>query len=368
MTQKPYDVPDLPPSVELESRALLRRLPKVHRALAELKGVAASIPNEAILINTLAIQEARDSSAIENIITTQDEFYRAEVQAEDSTQPAAKEVQHYASALYRGFLSVKKNGLLTVNHILDIQQELISNRAGLRKLPGTALKNPVGEIVYTPPQDPKRIIELMTNLEAYINQDGSDDPDPLIKMAVLHYQFESIHPFYDGNGRTGRILNILYLVLKKLLDLPVLYLSRFFIQNKADYYRGLQSIRVEGNWDGWIHFVLDGVEKTAIEGVALIKAIKALMDETQVKIRAELPKLYSKDLLENLFKHPYTKIEFMMHDVGVGRLTAARYLDQLTEIGLLEKQKIWRTNYYIHSALFNLLLQGGAGEPKEGRG
>ncbi len=362
----PFDVPPLPPTVDLESRPLLRRLPQVHRVLAEFKGTLASIPNEAILINTLAIQEARDSSAIENIITTQDDYYRAELQADDPAHPAAKEVQHYTQALYRGFQAVRKKEWITVNCILSIQQELILNRAGLRKLPGTNLKNPqTGEIVYTPPQDPRRIADLMTNLETYINMDGPEDPDPLIKMAVLHYQFESIHPFYDGNGRTGRILNILYLVLKKLLDLPVLYLSRYFIQHKGEYYRGLQSIREEGSWEEWVHFVLDGVEKTALDGIQLIKAIRALMDHTQRRIRAELPKLYSKDLLENLFKHPYTKIEFVIQDTGVTRLTAARHLDQLASIGLLEKQKIWRTNYYVHTELYALLLRGGAA-PVEG--
>ncbi len=359
----PFDVPFLPPTVDLESRSVLRRLPQVHRVLAEFKGTLASFPNEAILINTLALQEARDSSAIENIITTLDEFYRAEFQANEAVHPAAREVRHYTQALYRGLQTVRKKEWITVNCILGIQQELMHNSAGLRKLPGTSLKNPrTDEIIYTPPQEPRRIIDLMANLETYINLDGPDDPDPLIKMAVLHYQFESIHPFYDGNGRTGRILNILYLVLKGLLDLPVLYLSRYFIQHKSEYYRGLQSIREGGSWEEWILFVLNGVEKTTLEGIRLSKDIRDLMDHTQRKIQAVLPKIYSKELLENLFKHPYTKIEFLMQDTGVTRLTAAKHLDQLAAIGLLRKKKIWRTNYFVHTELFALLLPDGNGK------
>lgn len=342
---------------DFETRAVLKKAASAHRYLAELKGVSVSIPNEAILINTLTLQEAKASSEVENIVTTHDELYKAGL-FKDFLSPAAKEVQDYASALKRGFDRVKQLELIRIGDILDIQQTLEKNNAGLRKLPGTTLKNiKTGEVIYTPPQDPQHLEMLMGNLLDYINDDALSDCDPLVKMAIIHFQFESIHPFYDGNGRTGRILNMLYLLRQGLLDLPVLYLSRHIISNKADYYQKLQSVRDSGDWQSWLLYMLDGVEQTARQTIELIVQIKALMMHYKHRIREELPKIYSQDLLNNLFRHPYTKIEFVVNDLKVSRLTATKYLGQLVEKGILEKQKIGRSNYYINTPLYDLFAQ-----------
>ncbi|MFP4091197.1 MAG: Fic family protein [Cyclobacteriaceae bacterium] len=266
-------------------------------------------------------------------------------------------MQNYASALRKGFEVVRKHKILTLNHILQIQQELEQNNAGLRKLPDTNLTNAsTGAVVYIPPQHADDIEKLMQNLVEYINDDTLSDVDPLVKMAVIHHQFESIHPFYDGNGHTGRIINILYQVCKDLLKLPVLYLSRYIVENKPDYYRLLQQVRDEGKWEEWLLFMLRGVELTSQQTIELITGIKALMQNYKHKIREELPKIYSQDLLNNLFKHPYIKIEFVMDDLLIQRKTAAKYLDAVTEIGLLQKEKLGRSNYYLNVALIQLFV------------
>ncbi len=345
----------LPLEQDVESKKVLKKLTSAHRALAELKGVVSTIPNENILINTLGLQEAKDSSAIENIVTTHDDIYKAGLNFEGFKSLNAKEVQNYISALRKGFSLISKNKILTNNDIIAIQSELEKNRAGFRKLPGTALKNAsTGETVYTPPQDYSDIIDLMTNLEQFINNDSISDFDPLIKMAIIHYQFESIHPFYDGNGRTGRIINVLYLVMKDLLNLPVLYLSRHIIMNKGNYYKLLQEIRETDNWENWLLFILDGIEQISKETIELIRKIRALIFEYKNLLR-ENYKFYSQDLLNNLFKHPYTKIEFIERDLGVSRITAAKYLNELVKDGLLSKQKLGTGNYYINEKLMNLL-------------
>jgi Fic family protein len=350
----------LPLEIDLETKVVLKRLTKAHKALAELKGVAATMPNESILINTLALQEAKDSSAIENIITTQDELFRSDLASHSFATLTAKEVHFYADALRRGFELVKMQGLLTNNHILEIQSIIEENQAGFRKQAGTVLKNDTtGEVIYSPPQEPQMVIDLMSNLERFINDDALCDWDPLVKMAVIHHQFESIHPFYDGNGRTGRIINILYLVKQGLLKIPVLYLSRYINQNKADYYRLLQSVRTENAWEEWVLFILDGVEETARQTIILVEEIKRLMQATKLKIRSELPKIYSQDLLNNLFRHPYTKIEFVVGELGVTRKTAAKYLDELVDSQLMSKYKLGKENYYINNALFELLANVG---------
>jgi Fic family protein len=351
-----YKIPILPPEIDLETKDVLRKVASAHRFLAELKGVAASIPNENILINTLVLQEAKDSSAIENIITTDDELFRAEL-FEEFAGPAQKEVQNYARALRYGFEKTREHGLLTNNLILEIQQILEENKAGFRKLPGTALKNQLtGEVIFTPPQDYDTIVELMTNLEKIINDDEAWPVDPLIKMAVLHLQFESIHPFYDGNGRTGRIINILYLFNKDLLRLPILYLSRYIIRHKNDYYRLLQEVRDRNAWEEWVLYMLDGVEQTASETIVTIDAIKRLMQDYKFRIRREFPKMYSQDLLNNLFRHPYTKIEFIMKDLQVSRPTASIYLGKLCESGFLEKHKRGVTNFYVNRPLLGVFI------------
>ena len=347
------------PPARFETPAILKKLALASRHLAELKGVAASIPNQAILINTLGMQEAKDSSAIENIVTTHDELFRDEAFPEVATNPAAKEVLRYRQALFVGFESVSDTGLLTLNHILDIQAELERNSAGLRKLPGTALKDGAGRTIYTPPQDPNEIAALMDDLERFINDPARYEADPLIKMALIHHRFESIHPFYDGNGRTGRILNVLYLVKERLLDIPVLYMSRHIVRTKADYYRLLQSVREADAWEDWMLYMLTAVEQSAREAVVTIESIRTALLDVKHRIRAQHPKIYSQDLINNLFTHPYTKIEFIERDLSVSRITATKYLDALTAGGFLHKQKIGRSNYYINLAL-DAILTGEA--------
>lgn len=333
---------------------ILKKLNAASRQLAELKGVAASIPNEFILISTLGLQEAKDSSAIENIVTTHDELFRDAAFPEAATSAATKEVAHYRQALRVGFETVRETGLLTNNHILRIQAELEQNNAGFRKLPGTALKAANGQVVYTPPQDATVIASLMRDLEQFINDDERFTADPLIKMALIHHQFESIHPFYDGNGRTGRIINVLYLVKQRLLDIPVLYLSRHIVRTKSDYYRLLQEVREKNNWEEWVLYMLDAVEKTSTEAIAAIQAIKVLLLDYKHRIR-EQHRFYSQDLINNLFSYPYTKIEFIQHDLKVSRLTATKYLEALTDGGFLTKRKIGRSNYYINVPLYEVL-------------
>lgn len=352
-----YRFTELPLNVDLETKKVLKALPTAHAALAELKGIASTIPNQNILINTLGLQEAKDSSAIENIITTHDELFKSELNLDGFKSLQAKEVQNYISALKKGFELITKTGLLTNKSILKIQEVLEDNNAGFRKLPGTALKNSAtGEIIYTPPQDYEEIIRLLTNLERYINDSEMQDCDPLIKMAIIHFQFESIHPFYDGNGRTGRIINILYLILQKLQTLPILYLSNYIIKNKPDYYKLLQNVRDKNLWEDWIMFIIKGVEQTANETIELIIKIKDLMLDYKHRLRDNY-KFYSQDLLNNLFKHPYTKIEFVVNDLGVSRLTAANYLNKLADNNMLRKEKLGTGNYYINEELFDLLTK-----------
>ena len=338
---------------------ILKRLNAASRRLAELKGVAASMPNQGILISTLGLQEAKDSSEIENIVTTHDELFRGAASPEAAINAATKEVAQYRQALGIGFAAVRESGLLTINHILAIQAELEQNRAGFRSLPGTALKNRAGDTVYAPPQDGGVVRALMADLERFVNDDSLFEADPLIKMALIHHQFESIHPFYDGNGRTGRIINVLYLVKQGLLDIPVLYLSRAILRSKAEYYRLLQDVRDHGVWEEWVGYMLAAVETTAGEGIATIQAVKALLLDTKHRIRAG-HRFYSQDLINNLFSYPYTKIEFVQHDLGVSRLTAAKYLKALAADGFLLKRKVGRSNYYINQPLFRILTGDNA--------
>ena len=357
------DIKLLPLDIDLETKSVLKAVNAANKKLAELKGLEQLIPNEEILIQTLTLQEARESSSIENIVTTQDELYRADLDLKGSTVSApTKEVMRYRIALREGFNLVRKNKLLTNNIILDIQQALEENRAGFRKVPGTVLKNQAGETIYTPPQDGAVVERLMQNLETYINTPEMHDLDPLIKLAIIHYQFETIHPFYDGNGRTGRILCVLYLIVNDLLDLPILYLSRYITRNKQEYYRLLQGIRESTNapeqWEQWVLYILRGIEETAGETIRLIKEISQLMKEFKQRLRDNLKSAYSHDLLNCLFFSPYTKVEHVSSRLNISRPTATKYLDAITELGLLTKTKIWRQNYYINTSLVAILAHG----------
>lgn len=358
-----YEIPLLPLPYDLETKAVLRQANKANRKLAELKGVAQTIPNERILISSLTLQEAKDSSAVENIVTTQDDLYRAGLDAGFTLIGAAtKEVLFYREAINEGFKLVRNKNILTLNDIKRIQEVLEQNSAGFSTTPGTQLKRSSdGAVIYTPPQDGQRIVELMSNLEQFINDDELCSIDPLVKMAIIHHQFESIHPFYDGNGRTGRIVNILYLVTSGLLDLPILYLSRYITHNKAEYYERIQAIRNatgdnSAQWEAWILYMLRGVEQTAEETIALVKNIGKLMTEYKNIIRPAFGGKYSHELLNGLFYHPYTKIGHLESNMLVSRQTAAKYLDRLASLGLLQKERMGKENYYINTRLMELFL------------
>ena len=360
-TMSQYKIPSLPLPYDLETKAVLKQVNLANKKLAELKGVAQTIPNEVILLSTLTLQEAKDSSAVENIVTTQDDLYKADLDLKQSIVSAsAKEVLNYREAIIHGFNIVREHRMLTTNNIKDIQAYLEHNSAGFRSVPGTTLMRNDGTVVYTPPE-PDMINAQMENLESFINDDSLSDQDPLIKMAIIHHQFESIHPFYDGNGRTGRIINILYLVISGLLDLPILYLSRYITHNKGEYYRLIQAIRDAGEnnakqWEDWILFMLKGVEKTAEETIRLVKGIGELMNKYKNILRPIFGNRYKHELLNNLFFHPYTKIEFVERDMMVLRKTATKYLNMIVNTGLLHKVKIGKTNYYINTALVELFI------------
>lgn len=358
MLKPTYQIPVLPPPVVLETVPVLKSLNSASRALADLKGQARAIPNQGILIDTLALQEAKASSEVENIVTTQDELFQAEVFPHDPQSPAAKEVARYRDALRLGHRRLLDTGGLIPNStLIDMFRLLKDRQDGFRVTPGTALKNEKsGEIIFVPPQDAQEIVRLMSALERFVNDDSMSDLDPLIKMALIHHQFESIHPFADGNGRIGRILNVLYLTRTGLLDIPILYLSRHITRHKGDYYRLLQAVRDDGAWEDWVIFMLDAVAETAATTVDLVEGIGTQMRDTKHRLRAELPRLYSQDLLNNLFRHPYTRIEYVQNELGITRQTAARYLDTLADHGFVEKQRAGKNNYYINAALVRLLM------------
>lgn len=357
-----YHIPHLPLPFDIETKAVMKQLISANRKLAELRGVAQTIPNENILISTLTLQEAKDSSLVENIVTTQDDLYKEESGLQQTvTNASAKEVLDYRAAILRGFDLVRSKKILTCNIICQIQQELEHNRAGFRALPGTMLKRGDGEVVYTPPQTGDEVRQLMDNLENFINNDTLTDIDPLVKVAIVHHQFESIHPFYDGNGRTGRIINILLLVIYDLLDLPILYLSRYITHNKGSYYQLIQAIRDKyddnaNEWEQWVLFILKGIEETADNTISLIKQISNLMNQYKKVLRPLFVKQYKHELLNNLFNHPYTKIEFVERDMMVSRQTASKYLDMITQTGLLQKIKMGKENYYINTKLVDLFI------------
>ena len=373
--EEKYSIPSLPLPYDLETKEVLKQLNRANRKLAELKGVAQTIPNERILISSLTLQEAKDSSEVENIVTTQDDLYRAGLDpSHQFINAATKEVLFYREAINEGFRMVRNKDILTLNDIKHVQEILEQNTAGFRTTPGTQLKRENdGAVIYTPPQDGMAIVQYMSNLEQFINDDHMSQLDPLIKMAIIHHQFESIHPFYDGNGRTGRIINILYLVITGLLDLPILYLSRYITHNKGEYYRLIQAIRDKNTdnaaeWEAWILFMLKGVEVTAEDTISLVKNIGRLMAEYKNVIRPDFGSKYNHELLNGLFYHPYTKIDHVVANMQVSRQTASKYLDRIVALGLLKKEKMGKENYYINTQLMNLFIEFGqykATEPAE---
>ena len=357
---RPDRLAPLPPPVDLETVPVLKALKDATRGLAELKGRAVAIPNQKILIDTLTLQEARASSEIENIVTTQDEMFRAGLEPNGGGSPAAKEVARYREALNLGHRRLREEqNVLSNGTLIEMFRLLKQSDAGFRTKPGTKLQNQAtGEVVHTPPQDANEIHDYMSALERFINDDELSPLDPLIKMALIHHQFETIHPFYDGNGRIGRILNVLYLTRTGLLELPILYLSRHITRTKRDYYRLLQAVRKDGAWEDWVLYMLHAIAETASVTLRLVEGMRQQMTHVKRRMRDELPQLYSQDLLNNLFRHPYTRASFVQTDLGVTRPTAGKYLDKLADHGFVTKYRVGRNNYYIHTDLVALFAAG----------
>jgi Fic family protein len=353
---KPHnDLPLLPPREDIETKAVLKKAISAGRALAELKGLGETIPNQSILVNSIILQEAKASSEVENIITTNDALFRAFSAKTSQIDASTKEVLRYREALWEGFNALRERALITTNLFVRIVQTIRGNEAGIRNTPGTKVSNAAtGEVIFTPPEGETVIRDKLENLEEYIH--GQDTTDPLVKLAVIHYQFEAIHPFTDGNGRTGRIVNILYLVLEGLLDLPVLYLSKHIIEEKSEYYRLLRSVTAGGEWEPWIMYMLEAVEQTALHTREKILAIRDLMAEALQFAKENLPsRVCSKELIEILFHQPYTKGQFLV-DAGIAeRKTAASYLKEIENIGILQSRKIGKENLYLNVKLFEIL-------------
>ncbi|MCM8596142.1 Fic family protein [Accumulibacter sp.] len=348
------DLPPLPPTTEVETPAVLKKAIAASRALAELKGMAERMPNQVMLIDSLVLQEARASSAIENIVTTNDELFRAASDEALPASPEAKEVLRYRQALNHGFRQIRERPLAT-NLFIEIAQLIKQTGFDVRRTPGTRIANGFGETIYTPPESEAVIRDKLRDLETFMH--AEDSLDVLVKMALVHYQFEAIHPFSDGNGRTGRILNILYLVDQGLLNLPILYLSRHIIEHKAAYYEGLRRVTEEAAWGDWVLYMLNAVEQTSLRTRQQITDILALMDAVREHVQREAPRLYSKDLIEQIFRQPYCKIQFLER-AGIGtRQTCAKYLRELERLGVLRGQKVGREVYFINQALFELLTR-----------
>lgn len=361
MLEPTYQIPSLPPPVEIETPSVLRASARAHRQLAELKGRAVSVPNPTILIDTLTLQEAWASCEIENIVTTQDNLYRADLFPDAMLDPAAREVARYRSAVKRRFDQLQRNGYQLTNELLiDIFRVVKSRADGFRVEPGTVIANSyTGEVIHVPPQAPIEIMREMDELERFTNDDSLSSLDPLVKMAVIHHQFESIHPFVDGNGRVGRILNVLYLVRCGLLETPILYLSRAITRTKGRYFRRLQAVRDQGAWEDWLIYLLEAVAETSNHTLTLVNRIRSLMAQFKRTMRDRLPRIYSHELLNNLFRHPYTRIDAVRQDVGVSRPTAARYLSLLVNEGLVRKARVGRISYYVNSSLVDLFRSSG---------
>ena len=344
----------LPPREKVETVRILKQLSRAAQLLGELKGIAKTIPNQAMLVNAVVLQEAKDSSEIENIITTQDELYKALASTGRQALPV-KEVINYRKAIFTGYDIIKQQGFLRLKDIETIQSIIVENNAGIRALPGTVLKNDkTGEVIYTPPQEKDEILKMLSDFLDYYNTRPTD-LHPLINMALLHHRFESIHPFYDGNGRTGRILNIMYLILNDLLDIPILYLSRYINANKQEYYRLLRQVNQSGQWEEFILYMLQAVEETSRYTIDKINSINRQLQQTMQKVRTDAPKIYRKELVELLFEQPYSKIDLVSRRLNVERKAASRYLKKLEEIGVLKSEKVGRETLYLNTGLIEIL-------------
>lgn len=354
--EQPYNqLPTLPPNLNsIETKAVLKACISARAAVAELKKAGELIPNQSMLINLLPLLEAKDSSEIENIVTTTDKLFQYALKDKDADH-ATKEALRYRTALYQGYIQLESKPLCTTTAI-EVCSTLKHCEMDIRKVLGTVIGNQTtGEIIYTPPDGENVIRDLLTNWERFLHDD--DDLDPLIKMAVSHYQFEAIHPFYDGNGRTGRILNVLYLIEYSLLTLPILYLSRFIVHNKQDYYRLLNQVTKDQNWEDWLLFMLKGVEQTAIWTSDKITAIRALMESTTDYIKAQLPKIYSYELVQLIFEQPYCRINNLVERDIAKRQTASTYLKQLADIGVLQEINSGKEKLFVHPRLMTLMTK-----------
>jgi Fic family protein len=350
----PYnDLPLLPPKADIETKQILRKAISAGRALAQLNGTLLNLPNPTLFLDTIYLQEAKASSEVENIITTNDEIFKSLVADKKIENSATKEVLSYKEALWLGLEELKTIPFITTNLCVKIVQCIKRNNSSIRNTPGTTLSNNQGEVIYTPPSGEHIIREKLANLEKFINED--ETIDPLIKMALLHYQFEAIHPFTDGNGRTGRILLLLYLKLSGLLDTPAIYLSEYIIKNKTEYYRCLRDVTEKNDWEDYILFMLDMIEVTANKGLKRLNKITVVMEDTAIEIKNKLPKVYSKDLIEILFRLPYTKRQHLI-DENIGNLkTVGNYLIALEENGFLKSEKVGKEKLYLNQRLLKIL-------------
>lgn len=353
--KKPFnELPLLPPKSEIDTKAILLKTITASRVLSKLNGSIKKIPNPTILLNSLVLQEAKSSSEIENILTTNDALFQALGSNIEKIDESTKEVLHYQEALWHGYHELRKRPFLSTKLFINLVQVIKQIDYGIRKVPGTRIVNSLGESIYTPPEGEELILKKLKNLETYLNED-TGDIDPLIRLAVQHYQFEAIHPFYDGNGRTGRIINILYLVNQDLLELPILYLSKYIIENKNDYYQKLNAVTKHGDWEPWILYILDAVEETSKHSLERINAIADSIDECTEKIKKQLPKIYSKDLVEALFLQPYCRIKTITEAGIAKRETAREYLSQIEALGILESRKIGKEILFVNKKFFNLI-------------
>lgn len=344
----------LPLDIECDDIEILKILSKANYKIGELEGIINQLPNPQILLNAITLGEAKDSSEIENIVTTYDEIYK-EMTSENSISANAKEVIRYRSAISMGNDELKKNGYITINTLVHIQERIEENKGGIRKLPGTVIKNSkTNEVIYMPPQSTQEIWDCLSNLEEYINT--NNEYDPLVNMAIIHYQFETIHPFYDGNGRTGRILNVLYLIMKGKIKYPTLYLSKYIIQNKDEYYQLLKKCNTEQqSIKEFIIYMLKGVLQTSEFTITFINEILSSIELTSSLMKERLPKIYSKDLVEYLYYEFYTKNEYFRESLGISRGTAIKYLKLLEENGFLVSEKVGKEVIYKNVALFNIM-------------